>query len=86
MNALRIRLQGRWTIPLVSGPAILASLALDRLAGAPVWGDALMIAAAVAAGVPVVIKAYHAATAKVVGIDLLVSVAAVGAILVGNYW
>ncbi len=86
MDALRTRLQGRWTIPIVSGLAILASFALDRLAGTPLGGDALMIAAAVVAGTPVVIKAYHAATAKVIGIDLLVSVAAIGAILVGNYW
>ncbi|WEV77845.1 cation-translocating P-type ATPase [Janibacter cremeus] len=86
MNALRTRLQGSWTIPIISGPAILASLILDRLVGASVGGDALMIAAAVVAGAPVVVKAYHAATAKVIGIDLLVAVAAVGAILVGNYW
>ncbi len=86
MDALRTRLQGRWTIPIVSGLAILASFALDRLAGAPLGGDVLMIAAAVVAGAPVAIKAYHAATAKVIGIDLLVSVAAIGAILVGNYW
>ncbi|WP_277454295.1 cation-translocating P-type ATPase [Janibacter sp. DB-40] len=86
MDALRTRLQARWTIPIVSGLAILASFALDRLAGTALGGDVLMIAAAVVAGAPVVIKAYHAATAKVIGIDLLVSVAAIGAILVGNYW
>ena len=84
MDALRTRLQGRWTIPIVSGLAILASFALDRLAGASLGGDVLMIAAAVVAGTPVVIKAYHAATAKVIGIDLLVAVAAIGAIAIGH--
>ena len=44
MNALLTRLQGRWTVPVVSGLAILVSFALTHLAGAPGWGDVLMIA------------------------------------------
>ncbi|MDP9824118.1 heavy metal translocating P-type ATPase [Nocardioides massiliensis] len=76
----------RWAVPTVSGTAILASFAVSRLAGATGWADALMIAAAVIAGTPVVVKAARALTVRVVGIDLLVSVAASGAVVIGNYW
>ena len=79
-------LGGRWAVPAISGLGILISLALTQGADAPAWGDAFMIAAAVVAGAPVVLKAWRALTAKVVGIDLLVSIAVIGAVLVGNYW
>src|SRR5699024_9144101 len=80
------KLEGRWTISVISGVAILLSLTLTQILDAALWGDALMIAAAVVAGTPVVIKAIRALTARVIGIDLLVSIAAIGAILIGNYW
>lgn len=48
--------------------------------------DAFMIAAAVVAGNGIVRKALRALTVKVIGIDLLVSVAAIGAIAIGNFW
>lgn len=48
--------------------------------------DLLMLAAAGVAGYGIVVKAVRAAVAKVVGIDLLVSTAAIGAILIGNFW
>ncbi|MGO2619981.1 heavy metal translocating P-type ATPase [Glutamicibacter ardleyensis] len=49
-------------------------------------GDVFMIAAAVVAGYGIVAKAVCALIAKVVGIDLLVSVAAIGAVIIGNFW
>ncbi len=70
-------LHGRWTVPVISGLFILTSVAIDRLADSSSWADAFMIAAAVVAGTPVVIKAVRALAAKVIGIDLLVSVAAI---------
>ncbi|NYF97787.1 heavy metal translocating P-type ATPase [Janibacter cremeus] len=79
-------LQGRWSVPAVSAVLIAASYAMAQTANPQLWADALMIAAAVVAGVPVLVKAWRALTAKIVGIDLLVSVAAIGAVLVGNYW
>ena len=74
----------RWAIPTVAGLLIAASLGLDRIA--PDAGGWLMLAAAVVAGAPVVANAARALRLKVVGIDLLVAVAAVGAIAIGNYW
>ena len=49
-------------------------------------GDVFMIAAAVVAGYGIVVKAVRALIAKVIGIDLLVSVAAIGAVIIGNFW
>ncbi|KGM52353.1 HAD family hydrolase [Lysobacter concretionis Ko07 = DSM 16239] len=48
--------------------------------------DLLMLAAAVVAGYDIVVKALRALVARMIGIDLLVSVAAIGAILIGNFW
>jgi Cd2+/Zn2+-exporting ATPase len=79
-------LRTRWTVPAVSAGAIALSLALTHLLDLVLLGDAAMIGAAVVAGAPVVVKATRALGAKVIGIDLLVAVAATGAILIGNYW
>jgi len=49
-------------------------------------GDVFMIAAAVVAGYGIVVKAVRALIAKIIGIDLLVSVAAIGAVIIGNFW
>lgn len=48
--------------------------------------NVLMIAAAVVAGYPVAAGAIRALTAKVASIELLVTIAAVGALILGNYW
>src|SRR5690625_6678884 len=45
-----------------------------------------MIAAALVAGIPIILKAVRALTVKVIAIDLLVSIAAVGALIIGQYW
>lgn len=81
MNAAQLR---RWAVPGVSGALIVLSWVSGRFLATA--GDLLMIAAAVVAGAPVVISAIRALRVKVVGIDLLVSVAAIGAVAVGNYW
>ncbi|RIK14408.1 MAG: cadmium-translocating P-type ATPase [Acidobacteria bacterium] len=86
MNKIRSWWHGRWGVPVVSGLLIVASLVAGQLLDAPRWGDVLMVAAAVVAGTPIVVKAVRALTAKVVGIDLLVSVASIGAVIIGEYW
>jgi len=77
---------GQWTIPMVSGLLIVASFAVARVSGSDEVGNILMVAAAAVAGTPIVIKAARALTARVVGIDLLVSVATIGALIIGQYW
>ncbi|TRY17733.1 cation-translocating P-type ATPase [Tessaracoccus rhinocerotis] len=48
--------------------------------------DAFMLAAAVVAGYGIVVKAVRSLLVKHISIDLLVSVAAVGAVIIGNFW
>ena len=86
MDRPRSWINGRWTIPVVSGLLIFASFVASRVLGSGITGNILMVAAAVVAGIPIVIKAARALTAKVIGIDLLVSVAAIGALIIGQYW
>ncbi|QRQ80457.1 cadmium-translocating P-type ATPase [Glutamicibacter protophormiae] len=49
-------------------------------------GDLFMIAAAAVAGYKILANAIRALGAKVIGIDLLVSIAALGALAIGNFW
>ncbi len=77
---------GRWTVPAASGLLIAVALLADRLSTASLPGDVAMVAGAVVAGTPILIKAVHALRARVVGIDLLVAVASVGAVAIGEYW
>ena len=86
MNTIQVWLHSRWAIPVVSGSLILASLATANLIGDGRAGDGLMFAAAVVAGLPIAASAIRALLARVVSIVLLVTVAAVGAMIVGDFW
>ena len=81
----------RWGVPLVAGGLIVASFVVRRLGDGTVaqsatLAAALMIAAAAVAGTPIALRAWRAARARAFGIDLLVLVAAVGAVAIGEYW
>ncbi len=67
-----------WGIVIVSGLLIIISLITGS--------DILMIAAAVVAGYRIAISAWQALRIRMVSIDLLVVVAAVGAMFINNYW
>lgn len=86
MNTIHRRLHGRWAVPTISGILILASFAFSALWPSRLPADLAMVAAAAVAGVPILVKAIRALGARVVSIDLLVSIAAIGAIIVQNYW
>jgi Zn2+/Cd2+-exporting ATPase len=77
---------GRWSVPTVSGLLIALSFLADRLLSSTLPGDVAMVAAAVVAGVPIVVKAVNALRASVIGIDLLVGVASIGAVAIGQLW
>ncbi|WBL20732.1 heavy metal translocating P-type ATPase [Citricoccus sp. NR2] len=47
---------------------------------------AFMLAAAIVAGYGIVVKAFRALMVKFISIDLLVSIAAIGATIIGNFW
>ena len=110
MNWLRKWWHGSWAVPVISGVLILASFAVENLAGGawnttltPQWwvdagahahgsghaftlANLLMLAAAVVAGYGIVVSAIRALSTKMISIDLLVSVAAIGAVIIGNFW
>ncbi|ALU38907.1 HAD family hydrolase [Kocuria flava] len=86
MNRVQRWIYGRWAIPAVAGVLILASFVASEVVGSVLWADGLMLAAAVVAGNQIVVKAVRAMVARMVGIDLLVAVAAIGAVIIGNYW
>lgn len=48
--------------------------------------NVLMLAAAIVAGYNIVLSAVRALATKMISIDLLVSVAAIGAVIIGNFW
>src|SRR5699024_6336174 len=75
-----------WMVPTVSGLLILMSFFFSRALGMPGSGDLLMVTAAVVAGVPIAIRAVRSLTVKHISIDLLVSIAAIGAVIIGEYW
>ncbi len=78
-------IRNKWTVPAVSGLLIVASL-VTGTTNASLLSDGLMIAAAVVAGWNIVLSAIRALGVRVIGIDLLVSIAAIGAIIINNYW
>lgn len=86
MTKLLVWLHGRWGIPAISASLILAALGTSAVAGDGAVGDGLMMAAALVAGGPIAVQALRALTAWVVSIDLLVAVAAIGALVVGDFW
>ena len=71
-----------WGVVIISGLLIIASW----LTGPELLSDLLMIAAAAVAGYQIAISAYQALRIKTISIDLLVIVAAVGALFIHNYW
>ncbi|MDO5726863.1 MAG: cation-translocating P-type ATPase [Bowdeniella nasicola] len=79
----------RWAVVTVSAGLIVCSWLADFISAnsaAFTLADALMLGAALVAGWPVVRAAISALIARDIGIDALVSVAAIGAIAIGNYW
>ena len=80
-----MRLRGPWANPAMAGLAIIASWTAELL-GSETWGNIFMVAAAIIAGLPILKKAIQALRVGSIAIDLLVSVAAIGAIVIGNYW
>ncbi|HLU90255.1 MAG TPA: cation-translocating P-type ATPase [Cyclobacteriaceae bacterium] len=72
-------------LTLISGGLLLAAL-LNYLAGAGSLAlDVLLIIAAVVAGVPIAMKAFQAMRMKAFSIDLLVTIAVIGAMIIGEY-
>lgn len=76
----------RQLLTIVSGVFILAALGVDYLAGLTGLRGGLMIAAALIAGYDIAQRAWQALLNRHISIELLVTVAATGALIIGEYW
>src|SRR5699024_10194364 len=86
VNKLTKWWNGPWMGSTVSGALILLSFFVARVLGSDPVSNVLMVGAAAVAGVPIAIKAVRAQMVKNISIDLLVSIAAIGAVIIGEYW
>ena len=78
-----------WKTGGVGGPPGLHTSAAGRgarLPPPPAAADGLMVAAALVAGYRIAVSAVQALRIRMISIDLLVVVAAVGAMFIDNYW
>ena len=72
-------------LTIISGSLLLAAF-LSYLIIPGAWGkDTFLILASLIAGVPIAIKAFQALRMKAFSIDLLVTIAVVGAMIIGEY-
>ncbi len=71
---------------ILSGVLALAGYILKLTIGYEPVTIVLLVAATVIAGLPIVFKAIGALRYRVIGIELLVSIAIIGATLIGEYW
>ena len=86
MNTLTRALRQRWAIPALSAGLIAIGLLLEHILDQKVAGSVVLTAAAVVAGYRIALRAWNALTARTIGIELLVTLAAVGAIVIGEIW
>jgi len=78
--------QRRKAITLVSGSLIAAALVAGRWLDAPTLRQALLVVAALVAGGDIAARAWSALRHRHVSIELLVTIATVGALAIGEAW
>jgi Cd2+/Zn2+-exporting ATPase len=78
--------QRRGLLTLASGVLGLAGVLVSFLGGPQPLAAASWILAALVAGSDIALRAFHSLRARSASIELLVTIAAVGAIAIGEYW
>src|SRR5690554_1101215 len=68
-----------------AGALLLAALAVYLFNGNQIILDGLLITASIVAGVPTVLRAWQASRQKMFSIELLVTIAVIGALIIGEY-
>ncbi len=71
---------------LLAGPLLLAAWLIGRMNPGSGWSMSLYIAVTLISGLPILRSAIGQLRWKVVGIPALVSIAAIGASVIGEYW
>ena len=72
-------------LTFISGGLLLAALVTYLIHPGSILQSVLLIIASVVAGAPIMLKAFQALRMKVFSIDLLVSIAVIGAMIIGEY-
>lgn len=85
-NLLANPAQRRQAITLTSGALIIAALAAGHLFALGTLRDGLMFVAAIIAGWDIAQRAFFALRHRHVSIELLVTIATIGALAIGEYW
>ncbi|MBK1885658.1 heavy metal translocating P-type ATPase [Marinobacter sp. DY40_1A1] len=76
----------RGMVVLVSGVAGVGGVASNFLGGSAGLTSALWLFAAAVAGTEIALRAFAALRARTISIELLVTIAAIGALFIGEYW
>lgn len=84
MNIQRLIKQHQNQIIILSGVLVASAIISDYLLNLSQVGMWAMILASIVGGIPIMIQAYQALRNKVISIELLVSIAVIGAFLLGN--
>ena len=90
MNAIILKIQNpkirRRLLVIVSGALILLGLGAGKFFDAQGWRAGLLIAAALIAGWDIALRAVASLRNRHISIELLVTIATVGALVIGEYW
>lgn len=78
--------QRRQFLMVLSGLLILLALGGKYLLNLIDWHNGLMAAAALVAGLDIAIRAWRSLRRRHISIELLVTIAAAGALIIGEYW
>ena len=81
----RTILRNKKLITLISGILVAAAFASHYLLHNGPLAEGLMLAASIIGVLPIALQAYQALRVKVVSIDVLVTIAVIGALVIGNY-
>lgn len=76
----------RQALTIISGSLIVLSFAFRYLAGMPGVANGMLAVASVAAGADIVVRAWANLRNKAFSIELLVSIAFIGALVIGEFW
>jgi Cd2+/Zn2+-exporting ATPase len=78
--------QRRKFISIASGILILSALVVGKWTSFPRLSDVLMASAALLAGAEIGLRAFNSLRIRHISIELLVTIATVGALVIGEYW
>ena len=86
MNIQRLIKQHQNQLIILSGFLVASAIISDYLLNLSQVGMWAMMLASIVGGIPIMIQAYQALRNKVISIELLVSIAVIGAFFIGEYY